>query len=48
MAKPVAYGNSQVRSPIEVAAAGLFHGHSDTGSEPQLQPTGQLEAMPDP
>ena len=29
-------------------AAGLCHSHSNTGSEPRLQPTPQLTAMPDP
>ena len=46
-AAPVAYGGSQARGPIEDIAAGLCHSHSNTGSEPCLQPTPQLTAMPD-
>ena len=42
-----AYGSSQARDQISVAAASLHHSHSNTGSEPHLQPTPQLTAMPD-
>ena len=47
-AAPVAYGSSQARDPIGATAAGLHHSHSHAGSEPSLQPTPQLTAMPDP
>ena len=43
-----AYGGSQARGPIGAIAAGLHHSHSNTGSEPHLQPTPQLTAMLDP
>ena len=33
---------------IGATAAGLHHSHSNTGSEPHLQPTPQLTAVPDP
>ena len=38
-AAPALYGSSQARGEIRAAAAGLHHSHSDTGSEPHLQPT---------
>ena len=41
-------GSSQSRGGIRTAAASLHHSHSNAGSEPQLQPTPQLMAMPDP
>ena len=44
----VAYGSSQARAQIGATAACLCHGHSNTGSEPGLQPTPQLTAMLDP
>ncbi|RKM63539.1 hypothetical protein C0984_19550, partial [Clostridioides difficile] len=47
-ATPVAYGGSQARGLIGAIAAGLHHSHSNTGSEPHLQPTPQLTATPDP
>ena len=47
-ATSAAYGGSQARSPIRTVAADLHHSHSNTGSEPRLQPTPQLMAMPDP
>ena len=47
-AVPVAYGSSQVRSLIGAVAASLHHSHSNTRSEPHLQSTPQLMAMPDP
>ena len=42
------YGDSQVRGPIGAVAAGLLHSHGNARSEPSLQPTPQLMAMPDP
>ena len=45
---PVAYGSSQARGQIGATAACLHHSHSNRGSEPHLQPTPQLAAMPDP
>ena len=45
---PIAYGRSQDRGQIRAAAAGHSHSHSDARSEPCLQPTPQLMAMPDP
>ena len=47
-AAPVAYGSSQARGQIRAIAAGLHHSHGNVGSEPCLQPTPQLMAMPDP
>ena len=44
-AVPVAYGGSQARGPIRAVATGLHHSSSE--SEPRLQPTPQLTAMPD-
>ena len=44
----MAYGSSQAWGQIRAAAADLHHSHSNVGSEPQLQPTLQLLAMPDP
>ena len=42
---PVAYEGSQARGPTGVTAAGLYHhSHSNTESEPLLQPTPQLMA----
>ena len=43
----MAYVDSQARDLIGTAAAGLDHSHSNMGSEPHLQPTSQLTAMPD-
>ena len=43
----MAYGFSQARDLIRAVAAGLDHSHSNMGSEPHLQPTSQLMAMPD-
>ena len=43
-----AHGSSQARGGIGAAAAGLHHSRSNAGSEPRLQPTPQLMAMPDP
>ena len=47
-AAPAAYGGSQARGPIGAVATGLRQSHSKAGSEPHLQPTPQLTAMPDP
>ena len=47
-ATSVVYGSSQARGQIAVAAAGLCHSHSNMASEPHLQSTPQLTAMPDP
>ena len=47
-AAATAYGDSQARSRIGAAAAGLHQSHSNTGSEPRLQLTPQLTATPDP
>ena len=47
-AAPAAYGGSQARGLIGAVAAGLCQSHSNVGSEPSLQPTPQLTAMPDP
>ena len=47
-AAPVAYGGSQARGLIRAVAAGLCQRHSNSGSEPSLQPTPQLMATPDP
>ena len=46
-AAPMAYGGSQARGRIGATAAGLRHSHSNTGSEPCLQPTPQLTAALD-
>ena len=46
-ATPSAYGCSQARGPIGAVAAGLPQSHRNVGSEPRLQPTPQLMAMPD-
>ena len=48
MATPMAYGSSQARGQIRATVAGLHHSHSNTGSEPCLQPVPHLIAMPDP
>ena len=46
-ATPMAHEGSQVRSLIGATAAGLHQSHSNTRSEPRLQPTPQLTATPD-
>ena len=43
-----AYGGSQARGLIGAVAAGLHQSHSNSGSEPRLQPTPQVTAMPGP
>ena len=45
---PATYGGSQARGPIRVVAAGLHHSYSNAVSEPHLQPTPHLTAMPGP
>ena len=47
-AAPAAYGGSQVRRRIGAVATGLYHNHSNAGSEPRLQSTPQLTATLDP
>ena len=47
-AAPAAYGGSQARGLIGAIATGLHHSHSNSGSEPHLQPTPLLTATPDP
>ena len=46
-AAPTAYGGSQARGRIGAVATGLRQSHSNSGSEPHLQPTPQLTATPD-
>ena len=46
-ATPAAYGDSQARGPIGAAAASLYQSHSHVISEPHLQPTHQLTAIPE-
>ena len=47
-AAPMAYGGSQTRGLIGVAAASLRQGHTNVGSKPCLLSTPQLTEMPDP
>ena len=47
-AAAMAYGGFQARGLMGATAAGLCQRHSNTGSEPRLQPTPQLKATPDP
>ena len=42
------YGGSQARGPVGAIAASLCQSHSNSGSEPQLRPTPQLDTTPDP
>ena len=44
---PAAYGSSQARGQIGVAAAILYH-NGNTGFETHFCPTPQLVVMPDP
>ena len=46
-AVPTAYGGSLARGQIGAAATSLRQSHGNAGSEPCLQPTPQLTAMPD-
>ena len=41
-------GGSRARGRIRAVAASLSQSHSNSGSEPRLQPTPQLKAMLDP
>ena len=45
---PSAYGGTQAKGLIGAVVAGLRQSHSIVGSEPYLQPTPWLTAMPDP
>ena len=45
---PYLQHGSQPRSQIRASAAGLYHSHSNTGSEPYLQPVPQLAATLNP
>ena len=47
-ATPVACEGSQARGLIGATAVGLRHSHGNATSEPRVQPTPQLMAMPDP
>ena len=47
-AAPVACGGSQARGQVGAVATGLGQSHSNSGSDPHLQPTPQLTAMRDP
>ena len=47
-ATPTACGHSQASGLIGAVATSLRQSHSNTGSEPRLQPTPQLMATPDP
>ena len=47
-ATSVTHGSLHARDKIRATAAGHSHSHSNTGSEPHLQPTLQLAPMPDP
>ena len=44
----MAYEGFQDRGQIGAVATDLHQSHSNAGSEPRLQPTPQLMAMPDP
>ena len=45
---PAAYGSSQARLSDPRCSLGLFDSHSNTRSEPHLQPIPQLGTQPDP
>ena len=47
-AAPEAYEGSQARGRIGAVATGLRQSHSNSGSEPRLQPIPQLTATLDP
>jgi len=47
-AVPAAYGSSRARGWIGAAAAGLYHSHSNVGSNPHLWPTPQFTTLPNP
>ena len=38
-ATPAAYGDSQAGGRVGAVAAGLYHSHSNAGSDPPLHPT---------
>ena len=44
----MAYGGSQARDLIRATAAGLRNRESNARAEPQIRPTAQLRAKPDP
>ena len=46
-AEPAAYGGSQAKGRIGAVATSLRHSHSNTKSQPHLQPTPQLRATQD-
>ena len=46
-AAPTAYVGSQARGLIVAEVSNLRQSHSNSGSEPRLQPTPQLTATPD-
>ena len=45
---PPANESSQANGPIGAAAAGIYHSHSNVGSEPLVQPMLQLVVTTDP
>ena len=47
-AAPIVYGGPKARGRFGAVATGLWHSHRNARSEPCLQPTPQLTAMPDP
>ena len=47
-ATPIALGDSQARGQIGAVAISLHHSHRSARSEPNLQLTPQLMAIPDP
>ena len=47
-ATPAAYGDFQARGLIRAVSTSLRHSHSNSGSEPRLQPTLQLTTVLDP
>ena len=47
-ATPGAYGSSQARRQMGIAAAVLHHRHSNARSKPRLRPAPQIMAMLDP
>ena len=46
-AAPITYGGLKGRGQIGATAAGLYHSHSNAGSQLHLRPTPQLMAMLD-
>ena len=45
MPAATAYGGSQARGTIGAVETGLYHGQSNAGSDPHLQPTPQLRQL---